>query len=76
MARALRITHNETDYNITILNTEPITKNTIEIPISFASETITLIKTDNKWQLKEAVDLIDSYLIDAIGKAIGLRYRL
>ena len=76
MARALRITVNNTDYNFTILNSEPITKGTSEIPISIDNLNITLIKSVNKWLSKESDAELNQYPLDEIGRAIALRYRL
>ena len=76
MARALRITVDNTDYNFTILNTQPITRDTSEIPISIQNQTITLFRTDNHWKAKEGDTGIDGILVEAIGRALGLRYRL
>ncbi|WP_207532316.1 hypothetical protein [Desertivirga arenae] len=75
MARVLRITINNTDYNFSLLNKEPITKNTTEIPIHINSQNITLVKASNSWQAKDPNHQIDKNILESIGRAIGLRYR-
>ena len=76
MGQPLRITFNDTDYSFELANTEPITRSTLEIPISINNQTVTLVKEERGWQPKETQDLLDSSLLQAIGKAIALRYRL
>lgn len=76
MGLPLRITFNDKDYNFQIVKTEPITRSTKEISILIESETINLVKEDAKWTIKEPSDLLDINLLEAIGKAIGLRYRV
>lgn len=76
MARALRITFNETDYNFIIQNTEPITRSTSEIPIDLGDQKITLIKSGNYWTSKDMDMSINQSVVEAIGRAISLRYRL
>lgn len=76
MGLPLRITFNDKDYNFQIVKTEPITRSTKEISILIESETINLVKENTKWTIKEHSDLLDINLLEAIGKAIGLRYRV
>jgi len=76
MGKPLRITFKDKDYNFTILNTEPITKSTSELPISINDQNFTLIKAAKGWTPKETGESIDTSLLEEIGKAIGLRYRL
>ena len=72
----LRITFNDKDYNFQVVNTEPITKSTVEIPIILNGETVSLVKGSKGWNLKAETENIDLYLIQAIGRAIELRFRL
>ncbi len=75
MRRPLRITFNDRDYNFEIVNTEPITRSTLEIPIRIDDHKVTLLKTEG-WRPRELSEEVDSGLLEAIGKAIALRYRL
>ncbi|WP_207531872.1 hypothetical protein [Desertivirga arenae] len=72
----LRITFNDVDYNFKVANTEPITKATTKIPILINGETIELIKDTKGWISNSATSGINSDLIQAIGRAIELRFRL
>ena len=76
MGMPLRITFNDKDYNFQVVNTEPITKTTVEIPIILNGETVNLVKGVKGWNLKAETENIDLYLIQAIGRAIELRFRL
>jgi len=75
MAKALRITFKGTDYSFTILSEQPISKGISKVPILLGDKTITLVYSNGKWLSAEQDSEIDDYLLDAIGKAIGLRYR-
>ncbi|WP_207421278.1 hypothetical protein [Desertivirga brevis] len=76
MGMPLRITFNDVDYNFKVVNTEPITKKTTKIPIIINGETIELIKDTKGWISSTAKQGIESDLIQAIGRAIELRFRL
>lgn len=76
MGMPLRITFNDNDYTFQVVNTEPITKKTVEIPIILNGETLVLIKGLNGWSSKLDNKDLDIYLIQAIGRAIELRFRL
>jgi hypothetical protein len=75
MGQPLRITFNNSDHIFQIVNSTPITKSTDEIQILLEGKTVTLVKT-NQWLQKETDETIDEKLIQAIGKAIALRYRI
>ncbi|WP_207428952.1 hypothetical protein [Pedobacter sp. SYSU D00535] len=72
----LRITFRDTDYSFQVINKEPVTKSTVEIPIILNGKTVNLVKGSNGWVMKEEVSGIDPELIQAIGRAIELRFRL
>jgi hypothetical protein len=76
MGQELRITFNGQDYHFQILNSKPINKSDQEIQLLLNGITTTLIKDDNGWRLKEQGDPENVDLAVAIGKAIGLRYRI
>ena len=75
MGQPLRITYNNSDHIFQIVTSTPITKSTEEIQILLEGKTITLIKT-NEWLQKETDETVDTKLVQAIGKAIALRYRI
>lgn len=72
----LRITFNDVDYNFKVVNTEPITKATTKIPIIFNGETIELLKDTKGWISNNVTPGVNPDLIQAIGRAIELRFRL
>ena len=72
----LRITFKENDYNFQVVNSSPITKTTVEIPILLQGQSLVLLKGSKGWALSEPNDSVDPDLIAAIGRAIELRYRL
>lgn len=76
MGQVLRITFNQKDYNFQILNSKPVSKADQEIQILLNGVTTTLIKDINGWHPKEEGDIEIVELAVAIGKAIGLRYRI
>ena len=76
MGMPLRITFRDRDYSFQVVNEEPITRDTTEIPIILNGETLKLIKGSNGWNTKEAVAGIDAEIVEAIGRAIELRFRL
>lgn len=76
MGMPLRITFRDTDYRFQVVNKEPITKITVEIPIILNGETLILVKGSKGWTMKEEVSGIDAQLIQEIGRAIELRFRL
>jgi len=75
MGQPLRITHNNSDHIFQIVNSNPISKSTVELEIILNGKTIKLVKDDG-WIQKESDETIDERLIQAIGKAISLRYRI
>jgi hypothetical protein len=76
MGMTLRITFNDVDYNFKVSNTEPITKDTVKIPIIFEGENMVLHKDNNRWNTDMQSDAISAELAQAIGRAIELRFRL
>lgn len=77
MGQPLRITFNNADHIFQITDHSPITKSTTEIQILLDGKTVTVVRGDgNTWTLKENDSTIDPGLIQAIGKAISLRYRI
>lgn len=76
MRLPLRITFKNKDYTFRIVNIEPITSHTKEISVLIDNQTIYLLKEDKKWTIKEPLETWDINLLEAIGKAIGLRYRV
>jgi hypothetical protein len=76
MGMPLRITFRDRDYSFQVVNEEPITKETTEIPIILNGESLKLTKGSMGWNTKAAVTGIDAELIQAIGRAIELRFRL
>jgi len=76
MGMPLRITFNDRDYSFQVTTTQPITKDTIEIPIVVNGESLTLIKGVKGWSSKNVSEELDANLIQAIGRAIELRLRL
>jgi hypothetical protein len=76
MAQVLRITFNNTDYNYQILNTTAVSKETQEIQILIEDTTQTLVRSGNQWLPKETDPAIVPGLVAAIGRALGLRYRI
>lgn len=75
MGQPLRITFNNTDHTFQIVNTNPISGFTDEFQISIDGKTVTLVKSEG-WSQKETEGSIDNGLVQAIGKAIALRYRI
>jgi hypothetical protein len=76
MGMPLRITFKDTDYNFQVINKEPITKSTLEIPIILDGQAIYLVKENGRWHLKEPKEGANPDLIQAVGRAIELRFRL
>jgi len=76
MGMPLRITFRDSDYNFQVVNKEPITKGIVEIPIILNGETLNLVKGSKGWNMRDNVSGIDVELIQAIGRAIELRFRL
>jgi hypothetical protein len=76
MGMPLRITFNNKDYSFQVVNTEPITKSTVEIPVIINGETFNLVKGLKGWSPKGETNELDIHLIQAIGQAIELRFRL
>jgi len=76
MGMPLRITFNNVDYNFKVVNTEPITKATAKIPIIINGENIDLVKENQGWFGRSESSNISLALVQAIGKAIELRFRL
>ena len=76
MAQVLRITFNNTDYNYQILNATPVSKETQEIQILIEGTTQTLVRSGNQWLPKETDETLVPGLVAAIGRALGLRYRI
>lgn len=64
------------DYYFQVVNKEPITKGTVEISIILNGETLNLVKGSKGWNMKEEISGVDSELIQAIGRAIELLFRL
>ncbi len=75
MAQELRLTFEQNDYTFQILSL-PISKQTEEIEIFVDGATQTLIKEQQQWVPKEQSESFTTRLAEAIGKAIGLRYRI
>ena len=76
MGMPLRITVDAKDYSFQIVNKEPITRDTVQIPISIENKTILLVRETDGWKAKESDSSVDIAIIQAIGKTIALRYRL
>ena len=76
MGMPLRITFKDKDYNFQVANTEPITKATARIPIILQGQNLNLVKGTKSWALENHEENIDAALIQAIGRAIELRFRL
>jgi hypothetical protein len=76
MGQVLRITFNNIDYNYQILNTSPVSKETQEIQILLEGTTQTLVRSGNQWLPKEEDETMVPDLVAAIGRALGLRYRI
>ena len=75
MGQPLRITFNNTDHTFQIVNTNPISGSTDEFQITINGRTVTLVKSEG-WIQKETEGSVDNALLQAIGKAIALRYRI
>ncbi len=76
MGMPLRITFKDKDYNFQVANKEPITKATTRIPIILQGHSLGLIKGLKGWALEGQDENVDAALIQAIGRAIELRFRL
>jgi hypothetical protein len=76
MGQVLRITFNNIDYNYQILNTSPVSMETQEIQILVEGTTQTLVRNGNQWLPKEPDETLVPDLVTAIGRALGLRYRI
>ena len=76
MGMPLRITVDAKDYSFQIVNKEPITRDTVQIPISIDNRTILLVREMGGWKAQESDTSVDIAIIQAIGKTIALRYRL
>lgn len=75
MSLPLRITYKDTDINFSILGEKP-SSNTNEINILLDGKELKLIRSDKTWNLSDTEEeSLDRELINAIGKAISLRYR-
>ena len=76
MGQVLRITYNNSDYSFQLLNQRPVSKETEEIQILLNGTTQTLVCRNGRWLPGEQADMPDRGLVDAIGKAIALRFRI
>jgi hypothetical protein len=76
MGMPLKLTLQDKDYWFQIENERLVTKGTIEIPIIFDGKSVLLLRKGNKWILEaNSVGLADD-LIQAMGRALELRFRL
>lgn len=76
MGQLLRITYGAKDYNYQLLNENPIGKEMEEIRISVEGHSLILRKKGGSWSPDEHTSEVDEGLLEAIGKAISLRYRI
>ncbi|MFA6083546.1 hypothetical protein [Mucilaginibacter sp.] len=76
MGQLLRITYGAKDYSYQLLNEKPIGKETEQITMLLEGRSLRLIRRDGQWLSPEVVHGIDEGLLNAIGKAISLRYRI
>lgn len=72
----LRITHQDEDFTFQVLKKGPITKDTTEIQVLLEGQTYTLLKNRQQWHCLAELNLPGQELIEAIGKALALRYRI
>nr|WP_294894320.1 hypothetical protein [uncultured Pedobacter sp.] len=72
----LRINHNKADVIFQVITEKPSMQSKLEVFMS--GKTYIFIKTDNNWALSDTQDLsdINPTLIDAIAKALSLRFRI
>lgn len=72
----LRINHDKTDVIFQVLTEKPSTQS--ELEVFMGGKTYNFIKTGNSWALADGnnSDDIDQTLIDAVAKALALRFRI
>jgi len=70
------MTFGQRDYIFQVLNLADLGGKKYEVQVLLDGVTTTLIKDQETWRLKKDEYNSDPALINAIGKAIGLRYRL
>jgi len=76
MGQVLRITYGDKDYRYQLLNETPIERDTQELRISLEGRSLTLVKKGDQWLPLETEAGGDNALINAVAKAITLRYRI
>ena len=76
MRQPLRMTFGQRHYIFQVLNLADLGRKKYEVQVLLDGVTTTLIKDQETWRLKKDEYNSDPALINAIGKAIGLGYRL
>lgn len=76
MGQVFRITHEQKDYTVKLLNTRPISSETESIDLLLENIPYKLIKSNGNWAFENVEDNYLLKLSFAIGKSITLRYRI
>jgi hypothetical protein len=76
MGQLLRITYGAKDYSYQLLTEKPVTKETEKIDLLLEGHPIILVKAGGQWLPFETTPNFEAGLLQAIGKAISLRYRI
>jgi hypothetical protein len=76
MGQLLRIHFVNKDHSFRILNKEPVTRETTEIDLLLDGAALTIIKSGQTWQSKDPASNVQAGLVNAIAKAIILRFRI
>jgi hypothetical protein len=76
MGQLLRLHFENKDHSFRVLNTEPVTRETTEIHLLLDGAALTIIKSGPSWQSKDPASEVPASLVQAIAKAIILRFRI
>lgn len=76
MGQIFRITFEQRDYMVKLVNTLPINRDTTQFDLILEDVNYCLVKSDGDWFFANVEDPHLIKLSIAIGKAISLRYRL
>ncbi|UOE52646.1 hypothetical protein MTO98_16365 [Mucilaginibacter sp. SMC90] len=74
MGQLLRLHFENKDHSFRILNNGPVTRATTEIDLLLGSAAHTIIKSGQSWQWKDPAGEVPAELVQAIAKAIILRF--
>jgi hypothetical protein len=76
MGQLLRLHFENIDHSFRILNNGPVPRETTEIDLLLDGAAHTIIKSGQSWQSKDPAGEVSAGLVQAIAKAIILRFRI